>query len=93
MLQGESEDWDFKTGHGSLYDLQKKALSLPGQMVLSFWQGVGIRKTETFKSELLQDSIRLLPGTQYVHSKDLSKSSCGYVCTCLFSLVISYLDV
>lgn len=67
----------------------EKVLSLPGQMVLSFWQDVGIRKTETIKSELLQDSIRLLPGIQYVLSKDLSKSSCGYVCTCIFSLVIS----
>lgn len=67
----------------------EKVLSLPGQMVLSFWQDVGIRKTESIKSELLRDSIRLLPGIQYVHSKDLSKSSCGYVCTCIFSLVIS----
>ena len=24
MLKGEPGEWDYKTGHGSLYDLQKK---------------------------------------------------------------------
>jgi len=84
MLKGEPGEWNYKTGHGGTVRSTEKVLSLPGQTVLSFWQDVGIRKTETIKSELLQDSIRLLPGIQYVHPKDLSKSSCGYVCTCIF---------